>query len=756
MGISGLLPLLKSIHKQCTLKKFAGQTIGIDAYGWLHRGTVACAIELALEKPTTKYVDFAVGRVRMLLDFGVTPYLVFDGDNLPNKAGTNKERRKRRDESKALGLELYKAGKLAQAHQELQKAADVTPYMARELIEELKKFNVQYIVAPFEADAQLVYLEEKGIINGILSEDSDMLVFGAKRLITKLNQYGECVEIERADFPLCKEISLTGWTDAMFRRMAILSGCDYLPSIDKMGLKTAYRYIRKYKDAEKSIKMVQFEGKLSVPADYLERFQQAELTFLHHRVYCPIQQKMVVLHELPRSMKAEEMLYLGGYVDPETSTGVACGDLDPKTKDPIILRKFSRPPLGENRRQTVEAAAILKPNKSIDSFFKAYRQPLAELDPNSLTPSPSQQRLHVQYQNASWAPRLVSSAPQLKRTATAVAQASSPRTDHGAFLARASAISTFQPPKRPRLCSETQDPSPSKEVKQSPFFASNLPLQSPLVQKKARNKKAKRAEFDIFSDDSVEEALLGLPDIQQTVSPTKMTNERASDDVEPESDLRSSVPQSSPAAEAYSPSPPDADDQVPDEAESQNDKDIAPFEDLLESHLRMQRESLLRSFVYQSPSKREEALRSLSPQKQMRDYSTTFTLQSPDRQLAALSSLSSASPIGKVCQDISGGSRSGVAPSQDGEEDSLTPTKSETGHLTVIAGGVATSGPHGSGDYERAKQSKRTDGEVDYPVIKLSGSEDALVPDTEDETSEPEESDPRPSLNLKAFAYVPA
>ena len=50
----GLLPLLKSIQKPCNLKKFAGQTIGVDAYGWLHRGTVACAIDLALGNPTRK------------------------------------------------------------------------------------------------------------------------------------------------------------------------------------------------------------------------------------------------------------------------------------------------------------------------------------------------------------------------------------------------------------------------------------------------------------------------------------------------------------------------------------------------------------------------------------------------------------------------------------------------------------------------------------------------------------------------------
>lgn len=53
--MQGLLPLLKSVQKPCSLKKFAGQTIGVDAYGWLHRGTAACAIELAQDKPTTKY-----------------------------------------------------------------------------------------------------------------------------------------------------------------------------------------------------------------------------------------------------------------------------------------------------------------------------------------------------------------------------------------------------------------------------------------------------------------------------------------------------------------------------------------------------------------------------------------------------------------------------------------------------------------------------------------------------------------------------
>jgi exonuclease-1 len=54
MGISGLLPALKSISTQKHLSEFAGQTIAVDAYVWLHRGVFTCATELATGKDTHK------------------------------------------------------------------------------------------------------------------------------------------------------------------------------------------------------------------------------------------------------------------------------------------------------------------------------------------------------------------------------------------------------------------------------------------------------------------------------------------------------------------------------------------------------------------------------------------------------------------------------------------------------------------------------------------------------------------------------
>ncbi|KAF2743662.1 exonuclease-like protein [Sporormia fimetaria CBS 119925] len=531
MGISGLLPLLKSIQNPCNLRKFAGLTIGVDAYGWLHRGTAACAIELALDKPTTKYVEFAMNRVRMLVHFGITPYLVFDGDYLPSKAETEKERAKKRRESKQLGLELLKLGKTAQAHSELQKAVDVTPEMARRLIEELKHHNIPYVVAPYEADPQLAYLEREGIISGILSEDSDLLVFGARCLITKLDKYGECVEIRRDQFTACREISLVGWSDADFRRMAMLSGCDYLPGIGKMGLKTAYRMLRKHKTVDRVIRAAQFEAQYKVPRAYAEAFADAERTFLHQWVFCPVSQKLINLTPLEHGADLSAMPYIGQRFSDDIAIGIANGNLNPHTKEAIIVQAVDRSrvkPLRAASRPAPSQAPDLKGAKPIDSYFKPKRVPLAELDPNSFSMSPSQQVLlerHHQSPNVTTTlapPVTHSPARPLPRPLSARSIRTAPQPSRRTISAPLSRASEPHPAKRQRLCSNNlfatpAQPSIKAEVERSRFFASTITEPSPSLRSAAQSRKNKKRDndFELHSDDSFDAAMAELADLEE-------------------------------------------------------------------------------------------------------------------------------------------------------------------------------------------------------------------------------------------------
>ncbi len=64
---------------------------------------------------------------------------------------------------------------------------DITPDIAYRLILELKKKNIEFIVAPYEADAQLAYLNRMNIADFIITEDSDLMAFGAKRMLYKLD-----------------------------------------------------------------------------------------------------------------------------------------------------------------------------------------------------------------------------------------------------------------------------------------------------------------------------------------------------------------------------------------------------------------------------------------------------------------------------------------------------------------------------------------------------------------------------------------
>lgn len=470
----------------------------------------------------------------MLIHFGVIPYIVFDGDYLPSKAATEVERAKRREESKRTGLELYRMNKPSQAHLELQKAVDVTPEMARQLIDELKKIGVQYVVAPYEADAQLAYLERKGIIQGMLSEDSDLLVFGAKRLLTKLDQYGDCVEINRADFTACRDISLVGWSDTEFRRMAILSGCDYLASINRMGLKSAYRYVRKYKTIEKILQMLAFDGQYYIPTGYLERFYKAELTFLHQRVFCPVKNDIVLMNDLTSGAEPEDLSFVGGDMEQEIAIGVAKGDLNPMTKQPIHVKDAAsttpKTPWANHRRNTVDTCSNTKANKSINSFFKAKRTPLAELDPNSFTPSPTQQRLLQRASGSSWESSPASAGPPSLRPNTSMPLSSSRSplaTDISPTLTKPStSLTGHSSSKRRRLCPDSDEgqgstKGVSQEVGRSRFFTANISESKRSTKPGNKNKRGKETDITIWSDDSIEDAMAELSNVQERPIPVK-------------------------------------------------------------------------------------------------------------------------------------------------------------------------------------------------------------------------------------------
>lgn len=121
-------------------------------------------------------------KIALLRKFNIKPIVVFDGGILPMKEGTHSGRSELRKKNFADAMDMYKKGYKEKANELFKRAIKVTPEMAFTLICELKKHGVEYVVAPYEADAQMAYLEKIGYVDAIITDDSDLIMFGCKNV----------------------------------------------------------------------------------------------------------------------------------------------------------------------------------------------------------------------------------------------------------------------------------------------------------------------------------------------------------------------------------------------------------------------------------------------------------------------------------------------------------------------------------------------------------------------------------------------
>eukprot|EP01135_Chromosphaera_perkinsii_P005329 Nk52_evm10s343 gene=Nk52_evmTU10s343 len=332
MGIQGLLPMLKSIEDRTTIAEFAGQTVGIDVSCWLHKGAFACALDLAMGNPTEVYINYVFKRIALLQANRVKPFVVFDGAHLPIKKNTNDERKQRREENIAKGKTLLKEGQTSQAMDHFRRATTVTSAMTEEVARRLRDKNIPYVFAPYEADAQLAYLSNKGIVSAVITEDSDLFVFGCKRLLYKMDTEGHCLELKFKNLQAVE--GFEKYTLEDFQIVCILSGCDYLPSLYGVGLKKAQRYLREYKNSERIFSRSDLRYKAD--KEYIEEFGKAQLTFKHQRVFDLESQCLVPLHPFPEGTQEDMMDFLGPDLPPSLAQSIAVGETDAKTKEPKL------------------------------------------------------------------------------------------------------------------------------------------------------------------------------------------------------------------------------------------------------------------------------------------------------------------------------------------------------------------------------------------------------------------------------------
>ena len=125
-------------------------------------------------------------------------------------------------------------------------ADEVTHIMVTECQQLLKLFGLPYITAPMEAEAQCAELVNLGIVDGIVTDDSDVFLFGGTRVYKNMFNQAKFVECYLSS-DLEKEYSLDR---QKLIRIAHLLGSDYTEGLPNVGPVTALEILSEFETLE--------------------------------------------------------------------------------------------------------------------------------------------------------------------------------------------------------------------------------------------------------------------------------------------------------------------------------------------------------------------------------------------------------------------------------------------------------------------------------------------------------------------------
>jgi flap endonuclease-1 len=258
-------------REEVELEYFAGKKIAIDAFNTLYQ--FISIIRQPDGTPLkdshgriTSHLSGILYRVSSMIDVGIRPVFVFDGEPPEFKKAEIEERQRRRAEAEEKWISALQAGE-AYAKKYAQAAGRVDEYVVESAKTLLSYMGVPSVQAPSEGEAQAAYMVAKGDVDFTGSQDYDSLLFGSPRLARNLAITGKrklpgknvYVDVKPEIIELETNLGRLGLTREQLIDIALLVGTDYNQGIKGVGINKALKYIKTYGDIFKTLKVLKYE-----------------------------------------------------------------------------------------------------------------------------------------------------------------------------------------------------------------------------------------------------------------------------------------------------------------------------------------------------------------------------------------------------------------------------------------------------------------------------------------------------------------
>ncbi|XP_035418432.1 flap endonuclease GEN homolog 1 [Cygnus atratus] len=211
MGVTNLWQILEPVRQPVSLSSLKGKTLAVDLSLWVCEAQTVKKMIGVVTKPHLRNLFF---RFSFLTSMGIKLVFVMEGEAPRLKADTMSKRNEMRyGPSKRHG-----AARTGRSH---------FKSMLKECLELLECLGVPWVQAAGEAEAMCAYLNAKGHVDGCITNDGDVFLYGAQTVYRNFAMNAkepclDCYTMSSIKEKLgCDRESLIG--------LAVLLGCDYLP-----------------------------------------------------------------------------------------------------------------------------------------------------------------------------------------------------------------------------------------------------------------------------------------------------------------------------------------------------------------------------------------------------------------------------------------------------------------------------------------------------------------------------------------------
>ena len=270
MGIKDLRTFLKNKNVDCfyqmPLLDFYGKRWAIDSLNWVFC-YMGSAVKIILSRKSDPLEDELYDRMIIefvnfnvkLMNHGITPVWIWDGESKDNKQVTKVERRNARklmmEKKENIIKNLKEMNPLERPPEllnELRQIIGNTTFLKRERIEDLKSFSeeigIPTITADDEGESLAASLAVERIVGAAWTADTDTYAIGCPIVVKGFENLGGEICVNAVFTP--KILTGLELNHEEFRDFCIMLGTDFNDRIHGLGPARSYKLIQLYRNLE--------------------------------------------------------------------------------------------------------------------------------------------------------------------------------------------------------------------------------------------------------------------------------------------------------------------------------------------------------------------------------------------------------------------------------------------------------------------------------------------------------------------------